>query len=449
MPEKSPSRQSCWLGKLFWIFIIIAIVGIGGRFLFFKVESNPFQLPMTAYDWTGFGESYDQDVLTVTETATETLIPKQTTKNATETPSTKQTIKTIKTTNRLQPSKTFWDWMSLFLAPATLTGLGLWFQYSQEKAKRDKEDADKKRELARQQEQAERQAEKDAEQQREQMLQAYYDLFVDKKLGAVLLYQQNRSSDDVDRGSDPQVEIDTELHAVKAKTLSLFRAFEQDIPRKSSVLSFLDDCGLLIHLKLDLSSSNWTEANLRSVNLSKANLTKADLSNANLLAANLHRINLLKANLSKANLRYANLTKADLTEANLSEADLRYANLSYADLRNNIDHRNDDDSIGALLSYANLRRANLSYANLRRADLSGADLREADLSGADLRKANLSKADLSDAKLIGANLIEADLSDAIIDIQQVKSAKSCQSAIFSDAIRAELDKSISQKKTNY
>lgn len=242
-PKEPPSKQGRWLCKLVGIVIVIAIVGIGGRFLFFKIESNPFQLPMTAYDWTGFGESYDQDVLTVTETATETLIAKQTTKNATETPSTKQTTKTTKTTNRLQPSKTLWDWMSLLLAPATLASLGFWFQSSQEKAKRDKEDADKKRELARQQEQAKR----DSEQQREQALQSYYDqlsvLLVDKKLGAVLLYQLNTSTDDIDNASEPEVggtkqaEIDADaaLNVVKAKTLSLLRMFDRDIPRREIV----------------------------------------------------------------------------------------------------------------------------------------------------------------------------------------------------------------------
>jgi uncharacterized protein YjbI with pentapeptide repeats len=456
-PKEPPSKQRPWLGKLVWIVVII----IALRFLFFKVESNPFQLPMTAYDWTGFGESYDQDVLTVTETATETLIPKQTTKNATETPSTKQTVKTIKTTNRLQPSKTFWDWMSLFLAPATLTGLGLWFQYSQEKAKRDKEDADKKRELARQQEQAERQAEKDAEQQREQMLQAYYDLFVDKKLGAGLLYQINTSTDDIDV-SEPEVsgtkqaEIDADaaLNVVKAKTLSLFRAFEQDMPRKSSVLSFLGDSGLLIHLKLDLSSSNWKEANLSNAQLSGINFSGAKFSKAQLFGANLRGANLSTTNFKKATLSLANLSKTDLSDANLNKAQLDVANLSDAQLIGT-------QLIGAELIGCDLKRANFSKANLSeaylsgaflnganfsKANLSGANLSRAFLNGANFSKANLSGADLSYADLSDVDLSDADLSGAIIDIQQIKSVKGWESALFSDTVRAELDKSISQKK---
>lgn len=390
-PKEPPSKQKRWLGKLVWIVIVIAIVIIGGRFLFFKVESNPFQLPMTAYDWTGFGESYDQDVLTVIETAEET-------------PSNKTTTKTTKTTNRLQPAKSLWDWMSLLLAPATLAGLGFWFQSSQEKAKRDKEDADKKRELAQQQEQAKR----DAEQQREQALQAYFDqlsvLLVDKKLGTVLLYQLNTSTDDIDNIIDSEVidtkqaEIDTDaaLNVVKAKTLSLFRAFEQDMPRKANVLSFLGDSGLLIHLKLDLSSSHWKEANLRNVQLSGVNFSGA---------------NFKKAQLSRANLR-----EAYLSDAQLNKAQLNVANLSEAKL------------FGAQLIGAEIRGADLRKADLRRAYLSGADLRGANLSGADLSKADLS---------------EANLSDAIIDIQQIKSAKGWESAIFSDTVRAELDKSIS------
>ncbi|MEA5489972.1 MULTISPECIES: pentapeptide repeat-containing protein [Pseudanabaena] len=445
-PKEPPSKQRLWLGKFVWIVIIIAIVGIGGRFLFFKVESNPFQLPMTAYDWTGFGESYDQDVLTVTETAKET-------------PSNKQTIKTTKTTNRLQPAKTLWDLMSLLLAPATLAGLGFWFQSSQEKAKRDKEDADKKRELARQQEQAKR----DAEQQREQALQSYYDqlsvLLVDKKLGAVLLYQLNTSTDDIDNvselevGDTKQAEIDADaaLNVVKAKTLSLFRAFEQDMPRKSSVLSFLGDSGLLIHLKLDLSSSNWKEANLSNAQLSGVNFSGANFSKAQLFGANLRGANLSMTNFKKAKLSLANLSKTDLSDANLNKAQLDVANLSDAQLIGT-------QLIGAELIGCDLMRANLSDANLSDAYLSGAFLKGANFSKANLSGANLSRAFLNGAKfskanLSGADLSYADLSDvdligAIIDIQQIKSAKGWESALFSDTVRAELDKSISQKQIN-
>jgi uncharacterized protein YjbI with pentapeptide repeats len=88
------------------------------------------------------------------------------------------------------------------------------------------------------------------------------------------------------------------------------------------------------------------------------------------------------------------LVGANLSGADLRRADMREANLSGADLRR-----------------ADMREADLSWANL-----GAADLRWADLSGADLRRANLSLADLSWANLRSADLRWADLSGANLDL---------------------------------
>ena len=94
------------------------------------------------------------------------------------------------------------------------------------------------------------------------------------------------------------------------------------------------------------------------------------------------------------------------------------ADLSGADLR-------DADLRGADLSGANLRDANLHYAYLRDADLRGAnlhyaDLRDAYLRGADLRGADLSGANLRGANLRGADLHGADLRDAYLHGDKIK-----------------------------
>ncbi|MEA3436750.1 MAG: pentapeptide repeat-containing protein [Thermodesulfobacteriota bacterium] len=106
------------------------------------------------------------------------------------------------------------------------------------------------------------------------------------------------------------------------------------------------------------------------------------------IQADLSQANLSQTNLISANLSHVNLIAANLSEANLSQANLIQTNLIVADL-----------------SQANLRGADLSVADLREANLSGADL-----SNADLRKANLSGADLSGADLSGAYLSGANLS---------------------------------------
>jgi uncharacterized protein YjbI with pentapeptide repeats len=60
--------------------------------------------------------------------------------------------------------------------------------------------------------------------------------------------------------------------------------------------------------------------------------------------------------------------------------------------------------IGAHLTDANLRRANLTRAVLRDAHLTGADLSRANLTGTNLRDAHLTDAELTEAILDGADL---------------------------------------------
>jgi uncharacterized protein YjbI with pentapeptide repeats len=109
--------------------------------------------------------------------------------------------------------------------------------------------------------------------------------------------------------------------------------------RRPSLGSLLAGDGILIFPDLsgvdledhydgfDLSSYDFTEANL-----SGTYLYQADLTEAQLWGANLSRANLGGANLSKANLIGAKLSKAILNEANLTEADLIEAALSEAEL---------------------------------------------------------------------------------------------------------------------
>ena len=323
-------------------------------------------------DWSGFGGSQDQNVLTVQEDITQ---GGETTHKT-----------TITTTDKLNPGKSLWDWMTLLLAPATLAGLGFLFQSNQEKAKAEKAEAEQKREKAQQ----EADQKRETEQQHHQALQDYLAeisaLLVDKKLKTMLPkknHHQAQTEHASDTASDiepaqsetsiiPSIDPQAALQIIKARTLSLLRLFNEDTPRKSSVLSFLGDTALLTALDLDLSFSPLEKADFHRANLSGANLSLANLSGANLFLANLSGANLSLANLSNADLSLANLSGANLSYANFSNADLRGANLSNADL-----------------SEADLRGANLIGANLRGANLIGANLSNADLSGINLSGANL------------------------------------------------------------
>lgn len=66
---------------------------------------------------------------------------------------------------------------------------------------------------------------------------------------------------------------------------------------------------------------------LSSVNFSDANLIASDLSGTELVGANFHEASLGHANLSRANLAGANFCRTDLYRTNLSNANLSHANL--------------------------------------------------------------------------------------------------------------------------
>ena len=121
------------------------------------------------------------------------------------------------------------------------------------------------------------------------------------------------------------------------------------------------------HVKIKLSGSDFSRANLTGANLSEAYFGGADLRAADLRGAALRGADLSGADLRSGNLSQANLLRMDLRWSDLRHADLHEAHLSGADLS------------GATLSEATLSEADLSVANLSRADLSGADLSQAQL----------------------------------------------------------------------
>ena len=177
---------------------------------------------------------------------------------------------------------------------------------------------------------------------------------------------------------------------------------------------------------MDLSYSDFKEANLSNAQLSGANLEGSDLSDANLQ----------NVNLSGVNLRGANLTNADLSRANLTGANLEGAILDGANL------------YGAQVSQANLAKASLvetkapwSYfdgANFYRAKLNRANFNRSDLKNADFYKANLEYATLrftdlrGRTRLLGAKLRGADFWGARWEnIFQIKRGKNWQATKLS------------------
>jgi len=403
-------------------------VGILIAVAVFIVAPVYFSLNPSTPGWVGFDNSKDKSQVT-----TEKVDGK---------------IKTTETT-KFEQAKTLWDWLSLLGAPATLAVFGFWFQFSQERAKISREKAEKEREEAvklraeeqakvekeRANEQAKAEKERSEDRQRDDDLEAYINSISDLLVGKNLSTLAKQKMIGTLQHGLPGF-LDVSLNVIRARTLSIFRRFTDDKDpnrtngeRKSSILLFLSETGLLRNLKE--YEQGQEDAELKQfqalLSLSDADLSDVKLFRANLICANLSRADLTRADLTRANLSHAklirsNLTRALLTRALLTRAHLTLANLTYADL-------SDASLIGANLKCANLKcadftRANLTRAELIYADLSDANLSDADLSDADFNGAELKRAILDSVNLNGTNLDRADLSDAIllaVDLSQTKS----------------------------
>jgi uncharacterized protein YjbI with pentapeptide repeats len=277
------------------------------------------------YQWTGFGESVQS-----------------------------------KPDNReIQPRKTLWDWLQLFIVPLALAAIGLWFAAQQD---------------ARQQQIEEKraQSERQIEEQRAQdmALQAYLDQMSQLMLGGDL------------RDSKEGTEVRT---LARARTQTVLGRLNSR--RKGSVVQFLYEA--------DLINKKHPVVSLSKVPLVDADLSGAELSGADLIDADLREADLSGANLSDADLSLADLSKANLSTATLGNADLGGAELQLADLSRT-------DLMGAELSGG----ADLSGANLSEAELIGAVLNDTYLNRADLSKANLSGAFVTAEQLEQAKTLE-------------------------------------------
>jgi hypothetical protein len=229
----------------------------------------------------------------------------------------------------IQPRKTLWNWLQLFIVPVALAGIGLWFTAQQDSRQSDIEE----------------QRAQDA------ALQAYLD-----QMNTLLI---KHDLGDIEKGRS---EVRT---LARARTLTVLSRLDDG--REESVLEFLLESQLI---ERNPNIVSLADADLNNANLSEANLTGANLSDADLSGADLLYADLSGADLSNANLKDANVAFADLSGAILSDAFMEQANLSEADLR------------GTNLSGAYLTKADLSWAyHLKKADLSGATLEGANLEG--------------------------------------------------------------------
>ena len=240
---------------------------------------------------------------------------------------------TTTTETSTETGKTLWDWLDLLGVPFALALLGAWLQKAQQnqadRAATEQHDRDERITLE-QRERDERiakeQRERAADEAREDVLQVYFDrisaLLVDKNLMGIAAKGTAISPDQKEL-------LDASLDVIRARTLSILRRFEDDIERKSSVIRFLEEAGIVSKLQLNLKGANLQNANLYWADLNGARLYGCNLSGAKLIGASLQNADLVGADLKNAKLR-----KADLREAKLYGTKLDGANLEATDLAN-------------------------------------------------------------------------------------------------------------------
>jgi hypothetical protein len=115
---------------------------------------------------------------------------------------------TVVRTEVNQPEKTFWDWLSLLIAPAAISLAGLWFTRVQQQRDKHLEQFqhDRDKRLADQQAQIDRYLA--LQNQQEMALQSYFDRMSD------LLLKENL------RDSEPEAEV---RNLARARTLTVLR----------------------------------------------------------------------------------------------------------------------------------------------------------------------------------------------------------------------------------
>lgn len=376
-----------------WLILLIGgLIFIGLLVLVLYDRGIIKQVPFL--EWTGMG--YDQ----ITEETHKAKVPKRT------------------VTYTVQPRKTLWDLLQLFLVPLVLAVVAFAFNAGQASSSQQLED----------------------QSAQEQVVNTYLDQMSN-------LVLQNHLHDS--QLGDP-------VRAI-AQALTLTALSRLDSEHKNIIILFLYRADLLkyhyyMHNETDCGDPNVLKKQFQDelpiITLSQGNIEGVSINNLSLRCIDLHNMYLKGSDFSTSELDRADLGLSFAMDANFSYASMIAANLYYLDLENanlqgaKLDYANME---GVCLSHAQLVGADLQYADLRGythaanyatpfcgqhdnstftpANLSDAVLSRANFSGADLSQANLSGADLSQAHLTGANLSGANLSGTTLDNTVLKGAR--------------------------
>ena len=162
-----------------------------------------------------------------------------------------------------------------------------------------------------------------------------------------------------------------------------------------------------VMMNMDLSMASFQEACLYACDLSFSNLNNTNFVRADLRGIRIENANLAGADLERADMR-AGALSTDGGYVSPQPVNFRGANLTGARL------------IGSMAHQADFSDAIMTKAQIQKADLRGARFENTDLSGADLTGVQLGGANLKNTILAGANMTaiegqDIDMSHAITD----------------------------------
>lgn len=244
---------------------------------------------------------------------------------------------------------------------------------------------------------------------------------------------------------DLEMEIEIELSSLIVELLP--ELYEMDCvkalaagknpPDPDEYKKLADDLGINVKI-----SSGSTQSDLQAAILRHSSLIEEAIE-ANLNATRDHTEILQSAKSANAILTNAQLFRADASGLDLTDLNFEGANLSFSRL--------DQSSFrGANLSYADLTKISLYKADLRTANLHCANLTmawldEADLSQVSCNQTNFTEARLFKAMMRRSNMIEANLARACL-CEATATGSDFSKAVLdgSDLRKTEIDKCIFQ-----
>jgi hypothetical protein len=201
--------------------------------------------------------------------------------------------------------KQAWDWLDILVFPVVLAVGAVWYQRTEAKRDRQRQQVQQERDRLHAEEQRRREELVVEKNLQAAALEAYLD-----QMSNLLVEKELRNSP-----------ADSDLRALaQARTLTILLRLEP--ARKRHPLKLVAQMHLIDkeNPTIKLPHADLNDANLKEVTLINVDLTDVDLRDADLTDANLRG-----TVLADADLRGANLRGADLIGANLKDADLRSA----------------------------------------------------------------------------------------------------------------------------